>query len=285
MVRRRDYSKKKFRNPLFKGQDCSGKKRFFYYGAAGLLIVGALYFIFYSDFFEVKNIDVSGNKNIITEEIIEIAERQIEKRRFFIFSQRNFFMFNGTQLEDIIAERFFLEKVKVKKILSNKIKIEIFERSTSVVWISRSRAYYIDPEGLVISMVVDKDITKETIADQVAIYRHQIIAYNLPYIYDVEGREVEVGKKIASPRLVSFIIDLVGKLPKALSYEISYYNYNAQSREIAAVTAEGWQIKFSFDSDLETQIDNLSLLLKEKIKNTKQLDYIDLRFGERIFYK
>jgi hypothetical protein len=52
---------------------------------------------------------------------------------------------------------------------------------------------------------------------------------------------------------------------------------------------EGWQIYFSLDpdSDINTQLVKLNLLLSGEIplENRKNLEYIDLRFKDRAFYK
>jgi len=50
-------------------------------------------------------------------------------------------------------------------------------------------------------------------------------------------------------------------------------------------TKEGWQIFINSEVDLEKQLISLLQILEEKIKDRSNLEYIDLRFGAKMFYK
>ncbi|MDA2921851.1 hypothetical protein MYX07_01145 [Patescibacteria group bacterium AH-259-L07] len=55
--------------------------------------------------------------------------------------------------------------------------------------------------------------------------------------------------------------------------------------EIEMTTTEGWQIFINSEVDFTKQLSNLELILKGKISQRELLQYIDLRFGKKIFYK
>ncbi len=55
--------------------------------------------------------------------------------------------------------------------------------------------------------------------------------------------------------------------------------------KIDARTNEGWQAIFMPSQNFSQQLDNLKIVLREKLKNRENLEYIDLRFGNRVFYK
>lgn len=51
-------------------------------------------------------------------------------------------------------------------------------------------------------------------------------------------------------------------------------------------TRKGWYIILAKSANLDAAVGNLNILLKEKIKKGENLlDYVDLRFGNKIFYK
>lgn len=54
------------------------------------------------------------------------------------------------------------------------------------------------------------------------------------------------------------------------------------TREIRAKVTEGWSIYFRTDESLEHQLRRLSLILADQKPDRSALQYIDLRFGERI---
>lgn len=55
---------------------------------------------------------------------------------------------------------------------------------------------------------------------------------------------------------------------------------------LVAVTLEGWRVRFDTSADLEHQMAKLTVALRERIgDSTKKLRYIDVRFGDRVFYQ
>jgi hypothetical protein len=55
--------------------------------------------------------------------------------------------------------------------------------------------------------------------------------------------------------------------------------------EVTMVTTQGWKVYFKIDTDPEYQAKLLETILGQKITNRSKLEYIDLRFGERVFYR
>ena len=286
MRRRRDYQSKQYKNPHIKLDNTNSMpKRAFYCFILFLAFSGALYFLFGWNFFNIKKIEVSGNKNISEIEIIDLVNEQMLNRKFIIFSQANIFLFNKNQLRQSLSEKIILQKVKIDRRFPDTIRIEIFEKEPLAILITQSKAYYMDLEGLIVSLVKDQaELNIQKVGD-FDIFRHEIVAKNLPIIYDLENRGAELNNIIATEKTTIFIIELIKKLPKNINYDISYYEYDAKNREVVANIIEGWRVRFNIDLNLDSQIDNLAVLLRENIKDTRNLDYIDLRFGERVFYK
>ena len=52
-------------------------------------------------------------------------------------------------------------------------------------------------------------------------------------------------------------------------------------------TNAGWHIYLKMNDDIKAQLENLDLTLKNSIAPDEQskLEYIDLRFGEKVYYK
>ena len=64
------------------------------------------------------------------------------------------------------------------------------------------------------------------------------------------------------------------------------FTIGEQDRTVHAITRAGWEILLLEDTDPEAAYKNLELALEREIKDKiASLDYIDLRFGNRIFYK
>ena len=93
-----------------------------------LLCVG-IYFGVHIDYFKVDGIAVVGNEEISDEEILKLSELEVGENIFDVhplFAQHR------------IKENLYIEKVRVKRKLPNKIEISVTERSgkaqAKLVW-------------------------------------------------------------------------------------------------------------------------------------------------------
>jgi hypothetical protein len=98
---------------------------------------------------------------------------------------------------------------------------------------------------------------------------------------------LDIGKQEISKELAEGILKIDRILKDNFSVEPREITLSFSRETLEIGTSEGWKIYFEPKGDIESQIMNLDLLLKEKIssKDRKNLDYIDLRYGNKIFYK
>ncbi len=105
-------------------------------------------------------------------------------------------------------------------------------------------------------------------------------------IRDYSGRNYEIGDKIADKSFIDVVSGINENLYsevglKALSFNINVYPVE----ELKTMTTEGWYILFNLKQDIKSQLLALKVALKEKIKDRTNLQYIDLRIENRIYYK
>lgn len=62
-------------------------------------------------------------------------------------------------------------------------------------------------------------------------------------------------------------------------------DYIKVNNEINITTKQGYEIYFDNNIDLDGQLNNLNMVLNQKIDNPENLQYIDLRFSDRVYYK
>ncbi len=277
----KDYQHKKFRNTLFvkKFEEHQLKKRFWlfrnkYVNLTGSLVIifGLIYFFFYSPVFLLNKIAISGLRDIAPQEIKDIVQTQQNQRRWLIFRQNNFFWFNKEELKNTLNNKYSPEILTVKKRLFHTLKIYLSERASALTWISGDKFYYINLEGQIISEVPFKDPNP-----------------NFPRIYDESSKPVSAGQTVIQPAQIRFIIDVLTKLPQKVGEIVinSFRLPNNGSSEIKLVTNQGWQVYFNTNLNVASQLDKLVLVYEKKIKGEglKNLEYIDLRFGDKVFYK
>lgn len=97
--------------------------------------------------------------------------------------------------------------------------------------------------------------------------------------------EPKLGERIIEKEKLSQILEIQSGL-RDLKNEIVLVEV-VNSQRINVKTFEGWQVYFNSQNNISEQIFNLNLVLKEKISPEKRrnLEYIDLRFGNQVYYK
>jgi cell division protein FtsQ len=279
--RRRDYYQKNFVNPFFK----KSKSGFHYYSKGKSLrrkivlfllmfaLIGWIWFLFYSSYFQIEKIEVSGTEKISPEEIKLIIDDQIKNSRFLIFKQNNIFLFNKMKAYQKINSQYALEHIEIRKKMPNTILVGIKEKTAALILGSNDRFYEIDVNGAAIREIFNEE--KEKIKND----------KQLLIVYDESNQEVNIKEKIFEPNTIQFIIALKNNLSEKTNIKIATLKIpNRESNEIKVLTEKGYYIYFRSDKDVLPQIEKLNLTLN-KIEEQKNLEYIDLRFEDRVYYK
>jgi len=235
-----------------------------------LILAGLIYLFFYSPVFKITKIEITGLQNI-PQDVLEnkLIKWQLSQRRFLIFKQDNLFLFSKSWLKKNIENKYALDELKVSKKLFHTLKVNVKEKLPKLIWITGGQYYYVEANGIV-SAIADKD---------------KLIS-NLPSVSDTENNNVTVGETILSDKIVNFIDKLNDKIKQETKITVTNYVFpERKSTQVNAISNEGWVIYFEANHDLDSQISNLKEALDKKIKNTKTLEYIDLRVENHVYYK
>lgn len=126
--------------------------------------------IMLSPLFNIKTVNVSGNRDIDTNEIL----RQIN----LTGDNGNIFTYNSSKYEKILSENAYFESVKIKKSFPNTINVTIDERIVSFYILYSNNTYlYMDNNGVVVD-------TK------------QFVSYNHPIIKGLMFDNFTIGKPL-----------------------------------------------------------------------------------------
>lgn len=67
---------------------------------------------------------------------------------------------------------------------------------------------------------------------------------------------------------------------------MAYIDLGTRPDHLRIVTEAGWTALWNEQDDSDLQIQRLATLLRGKLNNTDAiLEYVDLRFGDRLYYK
>lgn len=234
-----------------------------------MLLTGLSYWLFFSSQFAIRAIKIQANLALSQEQIRALVQAQLAQYRLDVFPQRNIFAFDTEELRQRLAQAFLIEQVFIKKERPHTIAVTITETPRQALWSSRDQYYALDAQGTILGAVPRPKTPAEIV------------------IYDKSGAVPEKEAAVLSVQAFTFIAQLrVHEIMKRLDPRV-WSVEKAGASELTVKVAEGWRINFNMAGDLVDQIKNLDLILRHSIPPDKRatLDYIELRFGERVYFK
>jgi len=312
-IKRSIIYKQEYENPLFPKKPAVEKimkYRQIFYSLAVLIILSGIYFVFYSNYFRINLIKVSGMKNFTQEEVTNFVEEGLLQSRLIIFKQFNYFLLSSSQLSNFLSEkiqtRIALDRLEIKKQYPDSLEVVIKEKEPNTVWQTASEYYYLDQKGIVVSKSNENDYNKD-----------------YPLILDQNNLLVSIKEQIVDENIISSVHSLKDKL-KAINIEVDHFitpevacpetaitenlnvnenknnNTNAStninkavnesendnintnseecslkellkaSSELSVQTKDGYKIIFDVKEDLQSQINKLTTVLETKLKGKLQ---------------
>jgi len=257
-------------NPFLDQQQSHKEKRSFriklYFGflILNLIIVLAVYVLIYSPVFKIKEFKVAGISWHQTEDVLRTIEPQILNTKIKNFlGNKNLLVWDVNNPD--LSRTAFAEAIIKRDWLRQSIVINIQERKQLAIWCDKNdNCYWMDKEGLLFENAPRTEgsliLTVSDISDNAAIKN----------------------TKVVEERFASNLAVILDGLKK-LRVSIKKITFNRELQEIHAETYSGPNLLFSIRLDPTFNLESLQSL-QEKL-NFKDINYIDLRVENRIFYK
>jgi len=115
-----------------------------------LLFIGTLYLAFRTSYFHIDKITFEGIKEVNTEQLEEVAAK---------YKEKNIYSVNLTELEREVQNlSVYIKNVYARKILPNKLIVEVDERNPELVIINFSGVYLVDADEFIIAHPMEEAI-------------------------------------------------------------------------------------------------------------------------------
>lgn len=218
-----------------------------------ILIILFVYFLFFHSFFQIKNIEVSGNNKVKTEQINNLIEK------------KNIFLFNKNETRKRILNNFSeIVEVDIKRNLPVTIKIEIEERKP-VALICQNNCFFIDKEGIIFEK-----------AENIEILKIKNLTLN---------QELKLGEPALAKEQLEKILKIASNMEQNLAIKIDFIELVSEKR-LNIYTLEAWQVYFNLEDDIDWQLVELKTILEKEIslEEREKLEYIDLRFEKTYIF-
>ncbi len=220
-----------------------------------VLIGFLIWWIFFSDFFKIKEIDIDGTLN-------GSIKTEIDK-----FYGQNIFLFTvGAKDKELAKKQTSIEKLNIIKGIPDMLKIEILVRSPEMRWKTQDKIYYIDKDGVIFNL--------EESTEQFD---------NLPTVKDTRDLDVQLGSKIVTNDFVEFVSEIINQLDTKTDKEIEEIRINDTTLHLEVKFKDSYKVYFDTIGNLTRQVDLLKKTIEKHDGDIKE--YVDLRVDKKAYYQ
>lgn len=231
-----------------------------------IIVIFLIQSIFQLPLLNLKKINLENNQDLKSEEVFDYINSQVNKSKYIVFKNNNYFLLPIEDLESSLIEKYNLDSAEISKVFPNELNIKVQEKISQFIWEKDDTLYLLDYKGRLNRAISSYDEKYLILQD---------FRYGRPSGEQIFSED-EVGKindifiywndNIKDIKLISLRID---------------DNWNL----IELHTDIGFFVKLDSSKDIQEQIINLSQVLAVENLNGTDIDYIDVRFGDKVYFK
>lgn len=236
-----------------------------------MIMSGVGYFVFFSSFFNINEVNIEGVSKLKKEELIEKINKNKKKRFLGFFNiENNLLFFNDEITKAQLSESFpILKDISIDKDYFHKININLNERKSIGTWCfdaisEMQECRYFDEDGFTWGtairssgsiLITIEDERKSKAIDHIS---KEVLDPILKANKEISDNGIKINKiTIPEKGLESFRV----------------YSLN------------GYYIIFSWLEPIMPQVESLEAFLDQRRDSDPSLTYVDLRIPNRIYFK
>jgi cell division septal protein FtsQ len=253
---------KKYRKTLvFRTRPTKPKKEFvfpripFKLIALICVVILAVYYLFLSGKFAVREVIVEGNKMVPTEKV----QASIPKGKNILYLNVK------KTKKDILENNPEIKNLEIYRGLPDAVKVVVLEHEGKMLWRNDSGTYLISSHGQVAKRLYDGE------------------AYDFPIVIDKKNIPVEVGSNLLSPSFIAFINNIYGQFFNATNIKPLTFEVDETTFDVNLMTEAGFYVKLNSLRSSQKQLENLKKVLVEKRDLVHE--YVDLRIDGWAYFK
>ncbi|MDD2680884.1 MAG: FtsQ-type POTRA domain-containing protein [Patescibacteria group bacterium] len=276
---KKDYQHKNLNNPFFrqrqkkKSSNHKSRRLIFLILIFLLLLGSALFYLFFlSNNFLIKKIEVNGLTRSSDDDLVTMAWTQSEESKLIFLKQTNLLSFNTNKLQADLSNNFSFARLEVKKKWPHTLVINLEERALAFIWQDSSGAFFSDRYGCLVTEV-------SPIMDDFKNYPVLTPIIQDDYILANNCLDVDDG-------FLSSMLSLSEKLGAYDNLGVKDYILESEFNTLTINLTAGPKVYFNIKNELDKQVKKLEVIEREKPEDEfKALEYIDLRYGDRVYFK
>ena len=254
-------------------------------GAYGLFSLANL------PYWQIKNISVSGFETVEQDELYAAIQEPIDGYVWKFIPKSQYFFLSEEEIKEHVKEKFVkIGQVNVEKKFPDVLTVVVEERKVFAIYCPAFE------KGATTTDVLDEAAIKTKggkkcfyLARDGVIFESSInfAGSVFPIIENDEDREFVIGKPAVSQEVLNFFEEADSALKEKTGFILSSLTISKDiPKDYILGTNFGWFLIVPREVLPSDWSANLKTIIDSKIKTRiGDLDYVDLRFGNKVFYK
>ncbi|MEK7136542.1 MAG: hypothetical protein AAB821_03055 [Patescibacteria group bacterium] len=255
-----------------------------------LILLGVGIYALQRPEFRIQSVSIVGSKVVNRAQAKIAVKKVLSGRYFFIVPRDSIFFYSRKSIKSNVSKiSGYVASTSLDLNKSRVLEVNIHERNAKYIWCNKqvvdrvtSDCYFVDKNGLFFS-------------------RSSGLSRNILFLIESSLPDKVLGKYVLAVEDFTVLIKTIDYLPQIISFagmnniEIEKViiddkgDYLFQVEERKEGEVEFWEIRWDPRDNVSTLASRLKVLWQDKTftyeRNKSELDYIDLRFGKKVFYR
>ncbi len=242
-------------------------------GILAILFIGSFIWMSWTPALRIETIVVEGAKTVLPGAVEAPVREELKGRRLLVLANDNIFLYPRSRIEQDLLARFPIFKdVELRAQDFRTIIVSVLEREPRALWCGAS------VESPVPCLFIDEDGVAYGSAPQFSVpvyveYYGRLSEHTLPNFLNSEQF-----------RSLSALVDALSQLDA----DDSVHQVQADELNATAQYQSGFKLTFPLSHNSGDVFERFTLALESepfKDKKLKDFEYLDLRFGDKLYYK
>lgn len=271
-----------------------------------LLIIGWLVTMVYLPYFKVNKVTVSGCKLTKSDEVRQFVVSNYLTKKYSWWPKDNYFFIDSDKISSDLTSSFPLEKTIVTKKFPDIVEIVVTEKISSIIYDNGEKYFVLDQKGNLVKIMkqisqnefiisnlnavsttlsmiassTNKNSTTTPITTKLHTPNYTEIKNevgNYPLLYDKREHNNQI--KLEPEIAVSIL--LWNELLSKQGIGVKYFVLDDNTSGLVVKIDQLFDILTNIHGNPTSEINNLRAIMSQY----KPVEYIDLRYGERVYWK
>lgn len=294
------YEARRFHNPYFQSKPRRNWKLIVLGTGVGLAAVCLVSFVFGSPYFAIASVTVAGTETISSDEIVGKAWAELNRRRLLFFRATNRFLYEDESLRAALSGAYAFDSLEVSRTCSwthggCSVAIQVKEKTSQLLWVSGDHVFLADLKGVAIRELTPDELAQWSAPDPTPLPPNPDGSVpptpppsplkRLPIFEDVNAATVPVGSNVMTETEITNLFRFQSGLSTmGIGFTRTRIDRLA-GKWMAVHTTVGYDVFVDAVGNIDMQLTNLTTVLHDKIPDPTAIQYIDLRFGDHVYYK